>query len=93
MPKRRAIWIFLAILLLYPASYLVVSSDGDYREFIRPADLTPENGEYTFIATLVWSPFGNLRFSDQKLSQALVYFYRPLIFIDCRYWHQEMKIE
>ena len=104
MPKHRAIWIFLVILLLYPISYLVVSKDGLY---LVDLNATLKKRATTLSETKVqallfhnlddritikkWNPFTSPRKPSLLSSKALFYFYYPMIHLDRHFWHRNQE--
>ncbi|MGB6220423.1 hypothetical protein [Haloferula sp.] len=105
MPKRRAICIFLVILLLYPLSYLVVSKDGLY---LVDLTATLEKRATTLSETKIqallyhnpddgivirkWNPFPSLKKPSLLSSTAIFYFYYPMIHLDRHFWHRNKEI-
>jgi hypothetical protein len=104
MPKRRAIWILLAILLLYPVSYLVVSRHGEFVPDLRATlaygnewnkQFDPNNSktsERLFPPSIWrWDPLSQQKSINENAKEALRRFYNPLIHIDRKLWHPDLK--
>ena len=90
MSKRRAIWILVGLLLLYPVSYVTLSPKGQY----APTAITPMirgsliRDRLKVQISLHWDPFplsSKLHPAVRKTASA---FYYPLIFSDRRFWHR-----
>lgn len=92
MPKRRAIWITLLILLLYPTSYLVVSRNGNYSlsstSSSRIVIVVEPDRHYIDR----WRAFPTHSGMSVGHQNALYRFYRPLVFLDRRYFHPDRDI-
>ena len=88
MPKHRAIWIFLAILLMYPVSYMVIITTKEPHWDVHSMSglAAPPYAE-----ELEWQPFSyfvdNSPFN--KLCRTL---YTPLIKLDRLIWHPNKTI-
>lgn len=86
MSKRRALLIFLGLVLLYPVSYLVVSSKGEFRS--KSVHYWDDTGEGVTV-TRQWHPIPNPSGLPPQVQGGTLRFYRPLIHLDRRFWHQD----
>jgi hypothetical protein len=104
MPKRRAISILLLIPLMYPISYLVVSRNGGFVPDLRATlayanewnrQFDPNNlksGEHLFPPSIWrWNPLLQQKPVNENAKEVLRRFYNPLIYLDRKLWHPNLK--
>ncbi|MEP4078247.1 hypothetical protein [Haloferula sp.] len=97
MPKRRAIWFLVGLVLLYPTSYLLVSRKGFYVHDPRASakysrSLPDDDNPYTHkprILVHCWRPFAHYTRSTPGIAKTWEALYSPLVRLDRAYWHRD----
>lgn len=100
MRKRRIKRIFIvcgALLLLYIASYVVLSAMGSYRwsqsgRLRYSFGLSVTDIEIWSPRGMTWEPFRNIYGADTTRGDLLGYLYSPLIALDRAWLHPTIKI-